>query len=116
VGKACTTQLDLEPGDEIYIKLGRKKTKLVPMGAAAPACPRRPAPAGSLIFHHFPMGPRQSGHEPPIQPAHEATHHRHRFEGGTHEVEIVAVIADLAFAVEQQAAGAGVDELDALDL
>jgi len=34
MGKECTSQLGLEPGDEIYIKLGRKKTKLFPMGAA----------------------------------------------------------------------------------
>jgi len=35
VGKACTAQLGLEPGDEIYIKLGRKQTKLIPLGAVA---------------------------------------------------------------------------------
>jgi hypothetical protein len=39
MGKACTTQLGLEPGDEIYIKLGiklgRKQTKLIPLGAVA---------------------------------------------------------------------------------
>ena len=34
VGKACTTQLGLEPGDEFEIKLGRKQTKLTPLGAA----------------------------------------------------------------------------------
>jgi hypothetical protein len=35
MGKACTTQLGLEPGDEIDIKLGRKQTKLSPLGAVA---------------------------------------------------------------------------------
>jgi hypothetical protein len=35
MGKACTTQLGLEPGDEIYLKLGRKQTKLIPLGAVA---------------------------------------------------------------------------------
>ena len=34
VGKACTAQLGLEPGDEFEIKLGRKQIKLIPLGAA----------------------------------------------------------------------------------
>jgi len=34
VGKAYTTQLGLQPGDEFEIKLGRKQIKLIPLGAA----------------------------------------------------------------------------------
>jgi hypothetical protein len=34
VGKAYTAMLDLEPGDEFEIKLGRKQIKLVPAGGA----------------------------------------------------------------------------------
>jgi hypothetical protein len=34
VGKAYTAQLDLQPGDEFEIKLGRKQIRLVPVGAA----------------------------------------------------------------------------------
>jgi hypothetical protein len=34
VGKAYTAQLDLRPGDEFEIKLGRKQICLVPMGGA----------------------------------------------------------------------------------
>jgi hypothetical protein len=33
VGKAYTAMLDLQPGDEFEIKLGRKQIKLVPAGA-----------------------------------------------------------------------------------
>ena len=34
VGKAYTAQLDLQPGDEFEIKLGRKQIKLIPLGSA----------------------------------------------------------------------------------
>ena len=34
VGKAYTALLDLQPGDEFEIKLGRKQIKLIPLGAA----------------------------------------------------------------------------------
>jgi hypothetical protein len=34
VGKAYTAQLDLKPGDEFEIKLGRKQIRLVPVGGA----------------------------------------------------------------------------------
>jgi hypothetical protein len=34
VGKAYTTLLGLQPGDEFEIKLGRKQIKLIPIGAA----------------------------------------------------------------------------------
>jgi hypothetical protein len=34
IGKAYTALLDLNPGDEIEIKLGRKQIKLIPAGAA----------------------------------------------------------------------------------
>jgi len=34
IGKAYTTLLNLEPGDEFEIKLGRKQIRLVPAGAA----------------------------------------------------------------------------------
>jgi hypothetical protein len=34
VGKAYTSRLALEPGDEFEIKLGRKQIKLIPLGAA----------------------------------------------------------------------------------
>jgi hypothetical protein len=34
VGKAYTAQLGMEPSDESEIKLGRKQTKLMPIGAA----------------------------------------------------------------------------------
>ena len=34
VGKAYTAQLDLRPGDEFEIKLGRKQIRLVPVGGA----------------------------------------------------------------------------------
>jgi hypothetical protein len=34
LGKAYTAMLDLEPGDEFEIKLGRKQIKLVPSGGA----------------------------------------------------------------------------------
>jgi hypothetical protein len=33
VGKAYTAMLDLQPGDEFEIKLGRKQIKLIPAGA-----------------------------------------------------------------------------------
>lgn len=33
VGKAYTAMLDLKPGDEFEIKLGRKQIKLIPSGA-----------------------------------------------------------------------------------
>jgi hypothetical protein len=35
VGKAYTAMLDLKPGDEFEIKLGRKQIRLVPVGGAA---------------------------------------------------------------------------------
>ena len=35
VGKAYTAMLNLEPGDEFEIKLGKKAIRLTPMGAAA---------------------------------------------------------------------------------
>jgi hypothetical protein len=35
VGKAYTALLDLKPGDEFEIKLGRKQIRLVPLGAPA---------------------------------------------------------------------------------
>jgi hypothetical protein len=35
VGKAYTAQLDLQPGDEFEIKLGRKQIQLIPIGGAA---------------------------------------------------------------------------------
>ena len=34
VGKAYTAMLDLKPGDEFEIKLGRKQIKLIPSGGA----------------------------------------------------------------------------------
>ena len=34
IGKAYTAQLDLQPGDEFEIKLGKKQIRLVPVGAA----------------------------------------------------------------------------------
>ena len=34
VGKAYTAQLGLQPGDEFEIKLGRKRIKLIPLGAS----------------------------------------------------------------------------------
>jgi len=34
VGKAHTDLLDLKPGDEFEIKLGRKQIRLVPVGGA----------------------------------------------------------------------------------
>jgi hypothetical protein len=34
VGKAYTAILDLKPGDEFEIKLGRKQIKLIPLGTA----------------------------------------------------------------------------------
>jgi hypothetical protein len=33
-GKEYTAQLDLKPGDEFAIKLGRKQIRLVPVGGA----------------------------------------------------------------------------------
>ena len=33
VGKAYTSVLDLKPGDEFEIKLGRKQIKLIPLGS-----------------------------------------------------------------------------------
>ena len=33
VGKAYTAMLDLKPGDEFEIKLGRKQIRLIPAGA-----------------------------------------------------------------------------------
>ena len=33
VGKAYTAMLDLQPGDEFEIKLGRKQIRLLPAGA-----------------------------------------------------------------------------------
>jgi hypothetical protein len=35
VGQACRAMLDLKPGDEFEIKLGRKQIKLIPSGGAA---------------------------------------------------------------------------------
>ena len=35
VGKAYTAMLNLEPGDEFEIKLGKKAIRLTPVGAAA---------------------------------------------------------------------------------
>ena len=34
IGKAYTAMLDLKPGDEFEIKLGRKQIKLTPSGGA----------------------------------------------------------------------------------
>ncbi len=34
VGKAYTAMLDLRPGDEFEIKLGRKQIRLIPAGGA----------------------------------------------------------------------------------
>ena len=34
VGKACTAQLGLKPGDAFEIKLGGKQIQLIPLGAA----------------------------------------------------------------------------------
>jgi hypothetical protein len=34
IGKAYTAMLDLQPGDEFEIKLGRKQIKLIPIGGA----------------------------------------------------------------------------------
>ena len=34
VGKAYTAMLDLQPGDEFEIKLGRKQIQLIPLGSA----------------------------------------------------------------------------------
>jgi hypothetical protein len=34
IGKAYTALLDLKPGDEFEIKLGRKQIRLVPAGEA----------------------------------------------------------------------------------
>jgi hypothetical protein len=34
VGKAYTAMLDLKPGDEFEIKLGRKQIRLAPLGAS----------------------------------------------------------------------------------
>ncbi|MDA1156600.1 MAG: AbrB family transcriptional regulator [Cyanobacteria bacterium] len=34
VGKAYTSMLDLKPGDEFEIKLGRKSVRLIPMGGS----------------------------------------------------------------------------------
>jgi len=34
VGKAYTAVLDLKPGDEFEIKLGKKQIQLIPLGAA----------------------------------------------------------------------------------
>ncbi|MFM7266325.1 MAG: AbrB family transcriptional regulator [Cyanobium sp.] len=34
IGKAYTAMLDLEPGDEFEIKLGRKQIRLIPAGAS----------------------------------------------------------------------------------
>jgi hypothetical protein len=33
VGKAYTAMLDLKPGDEFEIKLGRKQIQLIPLGS-----------------------------------------------------------------------------------
>jgi hypothetical protein len=33
VGRAYTAMLDLKPGDEFEIKLGRKQIRLVPLGS-----------------------------------------------------------------------------------
>ena len=35
IGKAYTAMLNLEPGDEFEIKLGKKAIRLIPTGAAA---------------------------------------------------------------------------------
>ena len=35
VGKAYTAMLDLEPGDEFEIKLGKKQVRLIPVSKAA---------------------------------------------------------------------------------
>ena len=34
IGKAYTAMLDLQPGDDFEIKLGRKQIRLIPVGAA----------------------------------------------------------------------------------
>ena len=34
IGKAYTAMLDLKPGDEFEIKLGRKQIRLIPAGAS----------------------------------------------------------------------------------
>jgi hypothetical protein len=34
IGKAYTAMLDLKPGDEFEIKLGRKQIKLIPIGSS----------------------------------------------------------------------------------
>ena len=34
IGKAYTAMLDLQPGDDFEIKLGRKQIRLIPIGAA----------------------------------------------------------------------------------
>ena len=34
VGKAYTAMLDLQPGDEFEIKLGRKQIRLIPAGSS----------------------------------------------------------------------------------
>ena len=52
VGKAYTAKLDLEPGDEFEIKLGKKQVRLIPVGkllstlkAVAPKLARSEAPS-----------------------------------------------------------------------
>jgi hypothetical protein len=34
VGKAYTAQLNLEPGDEFEIRLGKNQIRLIPLGAS----------------------------------------------------------------------------------
>ena len=34
IGKAYTALLDLQPGDEFEIKLGRKQIRLIPVGSS----------------------------------------------------------------------------------
>jgi len=57
-----------------------------------------------------------SGNKSLVEPAHKATHHGHRREGRANEIKVVAVLDDLAVGPDQQAGGAGIDELDPFDL
>jgi len=47
VGKAYTAMLDLKPGDEFEIKLGRKQIKLIPLGSTGELHPGAHQPAAS---------------------------------------------------------------------
>ena len=57
------------------------------------------------------MSDAPSGDKAPVEPAHEAPDHGNRPEGGSHEIEVVAVISNLPLAVEPQAGGTGIDKL-----